>query len=58
MKTVIRIYAYAPDAPYKGITFRDMKAYAVVLVCFILLNVILVCKACKKLDCSPLNYKS
>lgn len=41
MKTVIRIYAYAPDAPYKGITFRDMKAYAVVLVCFILLNVIL-----------------
>ncbi len=41
MKTVIRIYTSAPDAPYKGITFRDMKAYAVALVCFILLNVIL-----------------
>lgn len=41
MKTVIRIYTSEPEAPYKGITFRNMRAYAVTLVCFILLNIIL-----------------
>lgn len=41
MKTVIRIYTSEPEAPYEGITFRNMRAYAVTLVCFILLNIIL-----------------
>lgn len=41
MKTVIRIYTPVEDTEYQGMTFRDMRLYAVVLVCFIGLNVIL-----------------
>ncbi len=41
MKTVIRIYATTEDAPYPCMTFKDMKPYAVVLVFFIIVNVIL-----------------
>ena len=41
MKTVIRIYTTAGESPYSGVTFRDMKAYAVTLLFFILLNVAL-----------------
>lgn len=41
MKTVIRIYTSTGDTPYAGITFKDMKIYAVVLVFFILLNILL-----------------
>jgi len=41
MKTVIRIYTPVEDYEYGKITFKNMKAYAVTLVCFILLNVFL-----------------
>lgn len=41
MKTVIRIYTPVEDTEYESVTFKDMKVYAVVLVCFIVLNVIL-----------------
>ena len=41
MKTVIRIYTSTEEDTYAGITFKSMKAYAVVLLFFILLNVIL-----------------
>ena len=41
MKTVIRIYATTEDTPYPCMTFKDMKPYAVVLVFFIIVNVIL-----------------
>lgn len=41
MKTVIRIYTPMEDTSYPGITFKDMKLYAVVLVFFIILNIIL-----------------
>ncbi len=41
MKTVIRIYTPRGEADYPGITFGNMKGYAAVLLCFIVLNVIL-----------------
>lgn len=41
MKTVIRIYTPVETDQYSSITFKDMKLYAVTLVCFIVLNVIL-----------------
>lgn len=41
MKTVIRIYTPVGDTPYEKITFKDRKLYAVTLVCFIVLNVLL-----------------
>lgn len=41
MKTVIRIYTPVEDTSYPSITFKDMKLYAIVLVCFIILNIIL-----------------
>ena len=41
MKTVIRIYTPVEENKYECITFKDMKLYAVTLVCFIVLNVIL-----------------
>lgn len=41
MKTVIRIYTPVENTPYEKITFKDMKLYAVTLVCFIVLNVLL-----------------
>ena len=41
MKTVIRIYTPVEESKYEGITFKDMKLYAVTLVCFIVLNVVL-----------------
>ena len=41
MKTVIRIYTATGDSPYKGITFGKMKFYAITLVFFVLLNVLL-----------------
>lgn len=41
MKTVIRIYTPVENTPYEKITFKDMKLYAVILVCFIVLNVLL-----------------
>ena len=41
MKTVIRIYTPSSETGYSGITFKDMKGYCIVLVCFIVLNVIL-----------------
>lgn len=41
MKTVIRIYTPVEESSYSRITFKDMKSYAVVLVCFIVLNVVL-----------------
>lgn len=41
MKTVIRIYTPVENTSYPGITFKDMKLYAIVLVCFIILNIIL-----------------
>lgn len=41
MKTVIRIYTPVEDTHYGKITFKDMKLYAVILVCFIVLNVLL-----------------
>lgn len=41
MKTVIRIYTPVEETGYGSIVFKDMKLYAVTLVCFIVLNVIL-----------------
>lgn len=41
MKTVIRIYTPFEDYPYERVTFRNIKIYAVALVCFIVLNVFL-----------------
>lgn len=41
MKTVIRIYTPVKETPYPSVTFKDMKLYAVVLICFILLNIVL-----------------
>jgi multicomponent Na+:H+ antiporter subunit D len=41
MKTVIRIYTPVEDTSYPSVTFKDMKLYAVVLVLFIVLNVLL-----------------
>lgn len=41
MKTVIRIYTATGDSPYKGITFGKMKLYAITLLFFVLLNVLL-----------------
>lgn len=41
MKTVIRIYTPVEKTGYETITFKHMRLYAVVLVCFIILNVIL-----------------
>lgn len=41
MKTVIRIYTPVEESKYEGITFKSMKLYAVTLVCFIILNVML-----------------
>ncbi len=41
MKTVIRIYTPVEDSAYPSITFKDMRVYAVTLVTFIILNVIL-----------------
>lgn len=41
MKTVIRIYTPVKIADFPPMTFKDMKVYAVVLVFFIILNIIL-----------------
>lgn len=41
MKTVIRIYTPVENTPYEKVTFKDMKLYAVTLVFFIILNVLL-----------------
>ena len=41
MKTVIRIYTPIDGSAYTSVTFRDVPVYAVVLVAFIVLNVIL-----------------
>lgn len=41
MKTVIRIYTPVGETGYGSVALRDMKLYAVTLVCFIVLNVIL-----------------
>ena len=41
MKTVIRIYTPIGDTAYASVTFKDIPVYAVVLVAFIILNVIL-----------------
>ncbi len=41
MKTVIRIYTPEEGSEYESVTFKNMKTYAVTLVCFILLNVLL-----------------
>lgn len=41
MKTVIRIYTPVEDTQYEKVTFKDMKLYAVILICFIILNVAL-----------------
>lgn len=41
MKTVIRIYTPVGETAYPDITFRKMQVYAVTLVAFIILNVIL-----------------
>lgn len=41
MKTVIRIYTPIEENKYESISFKRMKLYAVTLVCFIVLNVIL-----------------
>lgn len=41
MKTVIRIYTPVEETGYDSVVFKDMKLYAVTLVCFIVLNVIL-----------------
>lgn len=41
MKTVIRIYTPVKDSPYTSVTFKDMPSYAIALVLFIVLNVIL-----------------
>ncbi len=41
MKTVIRIYTPVEDGAYEKVSFKDMKPYALVLLCFIVLNVML-----------------
>ena len=41
MKTVIRIYTPVGETEYESVTFKDKKLYAVTLVCFIVLNVVL-----------------
>lgn len=41
MKTVIRIYTPVEGTGYESISFKAMKLYAVTLVCFIVLNVVL-----------------
>lgn len=41
MKTVIRIYTPVEGNRYDTVTFKNMKSYAVILICFIVLNVIL-----------------
>lgn len=41
MKTVIRIYTPVEEKGYDSVTFKNMKLYAVTLVCFIVFNVIL-----------------
>ncbi len=41
MKTVIRIYTPVEESKYEVVTFKSMKLYAVTLVCFIILNVVL-----------------
>lgn len=41
MKTVIRIYTPVEETGNNSVTFKDMKLYAVTLVCFIVLNVVL-----------------
>lgn len=51
MKTVIRIYTPVEDTGYDSVTFKGMKLYAVVLVCFIVLNVILGISSQPVVDC-------
>lgn len=41
MKTVIRIYTPVNDREYSAVTWRGNKIYAVVLFCFVILNVLL-----------------
>ncbi len=41
MKTVIRIYTPIGNTAYTSVTFKDIPIYAIVLVAFIILNVIL-----------------
>ena len=41
MKTVIRIYTPIGDSAYTSVTFKNAPVYAIVLVAFIILNVIL-----------------
>lgn len=41
MKTVIRIYTPVEEDRHSSVTFKDMRLYAVTLVCFIVLNVVL-----------------
>lgn len=41
MKTVIRIYTPVDENTYESITFKNMKLYAMTLICFIVLNVML-----------------
>ena len=41
MKTVIRIYSRSEHTNYDMVTFKNIKLYAVTLVCFVILNVIL-----------------
>ena len=41
MKTVIRIYTPVEYTNYDTVTFKNIKLYAVTLVCFVILNVIL-----------------
>ena len=41
MKTVIRIYTPLGNSAYTSVTFKDIQAYAMVLLAFIILNVIL-----------------
>lgn len=41
MKTVIRIYTPVENSPYETVTWGKRKVYALTLVCFVVLNVIL-----------------
>lgn len=41
MKTVIRIYTPLNHCAYTSVTYKDISAYAMVLVAFIILNVVL-----------------
>lgn len=41
MKTVIRIYTPIPDTEYPTVTWRQGKVYAITLICFMILNIIL-----------------